>query len=58
MRLNMTLTMMTPLPREEPLLLLLCCWADWMAASFCSGDSPAWTSSTPRRPVQHMLRKL
>ena len=46
------LTMMTPDPRNEPVRLPPCCWAFWMAASFCSGESPACTSSTPSRPAQ------
>ena len=52
------LTMMTPEPRSEPLRLLPCCWAVWMAASFCSGDSPACTSSTPSTPAQLQLHAL
>ena len=44
--------MMTPEPRNEPVRLLPCCWAVWMAASFCSGESPACTSFTPSTPAQ------
>ena len=44
--------MMTPVPRAEVALPPPCCCAAWMAASFCSGDSPACTSLTPSRPAQ------